>query len=61
MENRKPQTPVNFGQPLDPEYLENFAEVDAIDMESAIEWFDENASPEWAGALENKPIGKRKK
>lgn len=61
MENRKQQTPVNFGQPLDPEFLENFATVDAIDMESAIDWFDEHASPEWVGALENKPTGKGKK
>lgn len=49
-----------FGEPLDPEILEDFAKVDAGDLESAVQWFDEHASEEWQGALENKPIGKKK-
>lgn len=47
--------PPDFGEPLDPSVLVNFAVVDARDIESAILWFDEHASEEWIGALENEP------
>lgn len=42
-----------FGEPLDPEILEEFAEIDEGDMDSAEQWFDENASEEWVGVLDN--------
>jgi hypothetical protein len=51
----------DFGEPIDPKLLQGFAKVSLSDLDSAIEWFDENASPEWVGALKNKPIGKGKK
>lgn len=45
-----------FGEPLDPEILEEFAEIDEDDMDSAVEWFDEHASEEWVGALDAPPF-----
>lgn len=49
------QLPIYFGEPLDIELLLNFAEVTALDMESAIQWWDETASDDWIGALESTP------
>lgn len=57
----KPSVLRPFGEPLDPETLEEFAEVGEDDMDSAESWWDRNASPEWIGALDNEPIGKRKR
>ena len=53
-----PQQPANeqdFGTPLDLETMLDFAEIEIADIESAILWFDENASPEWIGALDAPP------
>lgn len=44
-----------FGEPLELEFLLEFATVDEIDMESAIQWWDETASPDWVGALDAPP------
>lgn len=48
-----------FGEPIDLDVLLEFAEIDAEDMESAIEWWDDNASPDWVGALNNPPVNRR--
>jgi hypothetical protein len=51
----------DFGEPLDEKLLLNFARIDRVrDMQSASDWFDEHASEKWRGALENKPVNKRK-
>ena len=50
----------DFGKPLDKKLLLGFAEITAIDKVSALAWWDEHASEEWVGALDNKPIGKQK-
>jgi hypothetical protein len=47
----KPIIPNDFGEPLDPQLLLNFASVSLSDLDEAEEWFDDNASPEWEGAL----------
>jgi hypothetical protein len=60
MNNRRLTSP-DFGEPLDLETLLDFAEIDEDDLDDAIDWFDEHASEEWVGALENKPIGKAKR
>lgn len=48
-----------FGEPIDLEVLLEIAEIDEDDMADAIDWFDETASEEWVGCLDNVPIGKR--
>lgn len=53
-EAEAPRLP-DFGEPLDIELLLNFAEVTALDMESAIQWWDENASDDWIGVLDSTP------
>jgi hypothetical protein len=50
----------DFGEPIDKDLLLGFANITAADKASAVRWWDENASEEWRGALENKPIKKRK-
>ena len=57
----EPKQPNNFdlpihGAPLELDILLDFATIDAEDIESAAEWWDENASPEWVGALDSEPI-----
>lgn len=54
-------TPRNFGKPMERDLLLGFAEIDAQDMVSALAWWDRHASPEWVGALDNKPIGRKRK
>lgn len=49
------------GEPLPIEDLLLFANVDATDAESAIAWWDDNASAEWVGALDSEPIKGDKK
>lgn len=53
-------TPNDFGDPLDKDLLLGFSEISIRDIESAIIWWDNEASPEWEGVLDNKPIGKKK-
>lgn len=60
MQPNEPSVINPFGEPLDLELLLNFAEVDSVDAESAIEWFDRHASEMFVGVLDNEPIGKRK-
>jgi hypothetical protein len=43
------------GEPLDEDTLQDFATIDPEDVESAAEWFDTHASPEWVGALDQEP------
>jgi hypothetical protein len=43
------------GEPLDEDTLQDFATIDPEDVESAAEWFDTHASPEWIGALDQEP------
>jgi hypothetical protein len=50
--------PVIRGEPLDLDDLLNFAVIDATDAEFAAEWWDENATPAWRGALDNVPVKK---
>lgn len=50
----KPNEPLpDFGEPLDLDELLDFAEIDEEDVEDALDWFDENASPDWIGVLDN--------
>lgn len=49
----------DFGKPVDLKLLLGFAEITNADKQRAIDWWDDNASPEWVGALDNKPIGKK--
>lgn len=59
MLNRNPLTRP-FGEPLELDVLLDFADdIDEADIDSACDWFDEHASDEWVGALENEPIGKK--
>lgn len=51
METRR-QITRPFGEPLDESILEEFAEIDEDDMQDAIDWWDENASEDWIGALD---------
>ncbi len=37
---------------LELDELLNFAVVDVVDLESAAVWWDEHATPAWAGALD---------
>lgn len=50
----------DFGKPLDPNLLLGFAEITNADKQRAVLWWDDHASEEWIGALDNPPIGKRK-
>lgn len=59
MDNRNSVTRP-FGETVDLEVLLEIAEIDEDDMADAIDWWDENASEEWVGALDNKPIGEKK-
>lgn len=43
------------GQPMPLEELLEIAEIDADDVESAAEWWDEYASEDWIGALDVEP------
>lgn len=49
------QEPQIKGEPLDAETLLALAEIDIQDIESAAEWWDNNASDEWRGALDSNP------
>lgn len=51
----------DFGKPLDTKLLLGFATITNADKASALQWWNDNASPEWVGALDNKPIGKKSK
>lgn len=42
-----------FGEPLDASVLEDFAEIEESDLDSAESWFDRHASAEWIGCLDN--------
>lgn len=48
--------PANFGEPLDLEELLDFASIDLADIESAAQWWDDNASDAWVGALDSDPV-----
>ena len=52
----QPKKPDIRGEVLDLDILLDFATIDSADIESASEWWDENASPEWVGALDSEPI-----
>lgn len=56
MQPQESQTTQVEGEPLDLEILLSFATISQTDIASAIQWFDENASDEWIGALDNEPI-----
>jgi hypothetical protein len=43
------------GETLPLEDLLDFATIDPADIESASEWWDNNASPDWVGALDVEP------
>jgi hypothetical protein len=42
-------------KPLDLDELLNLATIDLADIESAAEWWDNNASSDWVGALDSEP------
>ena len=44
------------GEPIELDVLLDFATIDIEDIESALLWWDELASPEWQGALDSEPI-----
>jgi hypothetical protein len=44
------------GDPLPLEELLDIAEIDIEDIENAADWWDENASLEWEGALDSDPV-----
>ena len=44
------------GEPLSLEEMLELAEIDLEDIESAAQWWDDNASPEWRGALDSEPV-----
>ena len=52
----KQQQPNFRGAPLDLDTLLDFAQIDPADIESAAEWWDNQASAEWVGALDSEPI-----
>lgn len=56
-----PPTPRNFGKPVELDLLLGFAEIDAQDIADALDWWDRHASEEWVDALDNEPIGKKKR
>lgn len=43
------------GEPLPLEELLDYAIIDPADVESAANWWDEHASPDWIGALDVQP------
>jgi len=47
------------GDVLDLEDLLNLAVVDAVDVESAAQWWDNHASPNWISALDRTPLNGR--
>ena len=49
------------GEPLPLDELLDFATIDPSDLESAADWWDEYASPEWVGALDSEPVKGDKK
>lgn len=55
----QPEKPANNanirGIPLPLEELLDFATIDAADVESAAQWWDDNASAGWQGALDVEP------
>ena len=62
MSEKQPQSSMpSFGKPIELDLLLGFADVDAEDIANALQWWDEHASEEWVGALDNKPIGGKKK
>ena len=52
----EPPAPDIRGEPLDLDTLLDFAQIDAADIESAAEWWDNGASAEWIGALDSEPL-----
>jgi hypothetical protein len=54
-----PDKPVNNanirGEPLPLEELLELAIIDSDDADSAAQWWDDNASDEWIGALDVEP------
>lgn len=42
----------SFGEPLSEDELQEFAEIDPGDVDSAVDWWDDNASTLFFGALE---------
>ena len=48
------------GEPLPLDELLDFATIDPADIASAVTWWDENASEQWVGALDNEPIEGKK-
>jgi hypothetical protein len=40
--------------------LLDIAKVDSTDAESASTWWDDNASEDWVGALDSKPVNGKK-
>jgi hypothetical protein len=58
--NQKPQKPANNanirGEPLPLEDLLDFATIDPADIESAAQWWDDNATEEWVGVLDSEQI-----
>ncbi len=61
MQPRQNKPLPDFGEPLDKKLLLGFAAITNADVASAVQWFDEYASPEWQGVLDAKPIGKKKR
>lgn len=54
--NPNPQNNIR-GEPLELEDLLDFATIDPADIESAKQWWDENASDDnWIGALDREPL-----
>lgn len=52
----KPANNANIqGEPLPLEDLLDFATIDPADIESAAQWFDDNATEDWVGALDVEP------
>ena len=49
------------GEPLSPDELMDIANIDDADVESAAEWWDEYANPEWVDALDSEPVKGDKK
>ena len=41
-----------FGEPMDLDELIDFADIDPVDIASAQEFWDENASPDFVGILD---------
>jgi hypothetical protein len=54
MNNQPPPTPQ--GEPLDRDTLLALAEVDALDLEAAAEWWDTHATDDWRGVLDGEPV-----